>query len=1006
MPADTGVVEKGAHVGRMREGLPPVSPFLAEPPQDLPSVEGELTRIESQRAALESLHGWEAVERTKFALLEQQGELEVAMAYFGGHIDSLTGKRVATINEETDKRLARSRKKDRLKVKTVFEVDGEEITNLLLARKKIAEQVLLERIEVVLQARDEVDPGGNLSSAEFAAISDPKDKGKLYAAELIPQAIHPFVVAREMEAGEETYGAVAEFDSMKDEVANLDASATRSKIEKAAKLLPEAATISTLWPTEIGRIYGKAPSSPGWQSATYLAKAGAEAAVRVVNAGTGRRPTDTPLALEGPDPRDPSKSAAIDMTGMATRALDSARGRRADRMYQSDSLSCGDFDQAAEVMSRQAAKREEALGWKLLARFRHYVRESVTAFSGDPSGFKSVSAMSLEQAKAASKPWLMPSEDQNAVLEDENVRKAIGVYYGQIRAGEIVFGGKGQTYRVEADGSAAKPIGYLPIADRVALEVLHSWGVHSSPFLEAPAAGETAREKQARELRNERRQVAWNTYKGDHDGIRKLYPYNKYIEEGNPPLYLEATGTPDFTLIMENPDEPGQWFLGDYLQMQGLTTQDLLTKWDEIKRKKFGKGPGWFWAQIDKGVETSKGWGDLIKEGLLTPEAVWQKLGKEAYGYLPAPLKRQILRPLYALADQSMINLIMTQAGIEGAMKKTDLLNLVMTKGLKMFELYELTGIYFSTVAGTGRVASQIEAMRSAYLGAHPGAVAEADQYVFGLTGIRAADGMPDTYSAWRKMVGNNLLRLEGYIGTVDALLEEIKSGRYKYKDKAVSKNLAGLLLKDPVAEIIDRLTIEIQEKNWADFQDWLGNLRRDIGEGKLPPEELLKQMLQKIAQQRGEDFFDAGKLTQAERILDKLDRQESFFSRLKTSDGLVHQRWPTPLSFAFTILPDLPLIGPVFKFLGKPGVHASIDKWLGANPASAILGTAGWLGYIGVQAWLVGGAPALITWTSSFWIATLAGSIMTDTMHLINEHIFQFTRHSYEQFPVSPKKK
>lgn len=1001
MPADTGLAEKSAHIGRMREGLPSVSSFLARPPQDLPSVLSELQRIDNQRDVLKAQHGNVEVRRTEWFLEEQKGELEVAKEYLGLDRDP----DAPTIDQEVSERLAASKKKDPRGVRTIYDISGKEVEDPQEARKLITEEVLVKRLAGVRRIRDEIDPGGKLTAGEFAAIKDQKAKGQLYAAELILQTIHPFVFADKMEAAEETYSAVAEFDSKKDEVVNLDASAARNKIEEAAKFLPEADTISTLAATEIGRVYGKAPSSSGRQSATCLARAGAEAAEKVVNAGTGKRPTDVLFALEEPDPAHPSRRAPIDLKGIAIRALDGARRRRAERMYQNDSLSCGDFDQAAEAMSRQAVTKEEEIKWKLLARFRHYAREGVTVFSANPAKFKEA-APSLEQAKSKGEPWVLPTEDQYALLEDENVRKAIGVYYEQIRAGEIVFGGKGQTYRVKPDGSAAEPIGYLPITDRFALEVLHSWGVHSSPFLEVPAARESAREQQARELRNKRKQIAWNTYKGSHDGIRRLYPYDKYIEEGNPPLYLEATGTPDFTLILENPNKPGQWFLGDYLQMHGLTPQDLLTGWDEIKRKnRFGKGPDWFWAQIDKGVETSKGWGDLIKEGLLTPEAVWQKLGKEAYGYLPAPLKRQILRPLYGLADQSAINLIMMTARQEGAMKKTDLLNLVMTKGLKMFELYELTGIYFSTVAGTGRVASQIEAMKNAYLGIHPGAVVEADQYVFELMGIRTAEGIPDTYADWRDMVGKNLLRLEGYSGTIDALLEEIKSSRYKYK-KIASEGLAHLLAEDPVAKVVDGLMVRIQEKNWADFQDWLGNLHREIGGGKLPPEELIKQMLQKLTQQRGEGFFDAEKLAQAERELSKLGHQESFFSRLKTSDGLFHQRWPTPLTVVFSILPEIPILGIPFKFLKGTQAHASIDKWLGANPASVILGTTSWLGYMGVQTWLAGGLPTLTAWTSTFWIATLAGSVMTDVMHLINENIFQFTRNKFNQSPLSPKKK
>lgn len=1000
MPDDTGLAEKGAHVGRMREGLPPVSPLLARPPQDLPSVLSELQRIADQKDVLEAQHGKLEVTRTRWFLEEQQGELEVIRAHSGLDRDP----EAPTIDQEVSERLAAAKRKGARGVRTVHDIGGKEVDDPQEARKLITEEVLVKRLAGVRRIRDQIDPGRKLTAREFAAIADPRAKGQLYAAELILQAVHPFVVADKTGAAAETYGAVAEFDSRRDEVANLDASAARDKIEEAAKLLPEGDTISTLAATEIGRVYGKASSSPERQSATYLAKAGAEAAERVVNAGTGKRPIDVPFALEETDPRDPSRKIPIDITEMATRTLDGIRTGRADRMYQNDSLSCGDFDRAAEVMSRQAVTREEADRWKLLARFRHYAREGVTVFSGNPAKFKEA-APSLEQAKSRGEPWILPTEDQYTILEDENVRRAIRVYYG-IRAGEIVFGGKGQAYKVKPDGSAAEPIGHLSMVDRIALEMLHSWGVHSSPFLEAPVAGETAREQQARELRNKRKQVAWNTYKGSHDGIRRLYPYDKYIEEGNPPLYLEATGTPDFTLILENPDKPGQWFLGDYLQMQGLTPQDLLTKWDEIKRKnQFGKGPDWFWAQIDKGVETSKGWGDLIKEGLLMPETVWQKLGKEAYGYLPAPLKRQILRPLYQLADQSTINLIMTQVRVEGVMKKADLLNMVMTKGLKMFDLYELTGIYFSTVAGTGRVASQIEAMRNAYLGTHPDAVAEADQYVFELTGIRIAEGIPDTYADWRDMVGKNLLRLEGYSGTVDALLEGIKGGKYRYK-KTASEGLAHLLLEDPVAKVVDGLMVRIQEKNWVDFQEWLANQHREIGEGKLPPEELIKQMLQKLTQQRGEGFFDAEKLAQAERELSKLGHQESFFSRLKTSDGLFHQRWPTPLSFTFSILPEIPVLGIPFKFLKKPQVQASIEKWLGSNPASVILGTAGWLGYMGVQTWLVGELPFWTVWTSTFWIATLAGSVMTGTMHLVNEHIFQFTRNKFDQSPLSPKKK
>lgn len=660
MPADTGVIEKGAHVGRMREGLPPVSPLLVRPPQDLGSVLGELQRVQSQRQALETQHGKYEVMRTERFLEEQQGELEVARAYFGSDGDS----DAPTVSKEVDERLAASKRKDTHGVHTVYEIGGKEVNDPQQARRLVTEMVMVRRLRLVTRIRDEIDPGGKATTKEFAAISDPKAKGQLYAAELILQVLHPFKVADETGVARETYGAVAEFDAQPTEVASLDDAGARGKIDKAAKLLPEADTISTLVATEAGGIYGKPLTSSERQSATCLAKAGAETAERVINAATGRRPTDVPLALERPDPRTPSLRIPIDVSRMAVGALNGIRVSRADKIvgnhatesekrliadYQSDTVTNERFaSEVGRALAEEASLREEIKkqgidvagkiageSWHNLLPWRRWAREGLPAIQG---GLVVFQEQSTEGARVTG---LIPTPEAfRALLEERGVREAIVRLYPLVQGGRLAFGASSAVYGSEnpaLDNQAMRPLANLSGAERAALgitgspeetiafEVLRTWFVHPRPELK----------------------IAWDIQKGPFDSLRRWYFADKW------PHFAEQ-----FARVMERVNKgrgrggtaiplDRLFSIGDAWTMTGRDINELLTDWDSVRVDGAVVELGRFYDSAKKATETANALETLFKAGV-TLENVYKFLYEsEKFKHLSTGERGEILKAFY-----------------------------------------------------------------------------------------------------------------------------------------------------------------------------------------------------------------------------------------------------------------------------------------------------------------------------------------------------------------------
>lgn len=949
-------------------------------PPDAKSARDDLmnfaAQVESQRAQGVSIAEKEA-RRAKKELERQWGITEVAEPFFEG----LGGI------EETLQRLAR-KSKDKLSGRETVKYElqtPEEVTkgkqgrfvDEVEARQVIVKGVLGQQIAVVS------DMARKLKQKKASGERlDREEKGQYYAAQMILEA-RPVVYCELVETASQIEGAMKRLENKKDDLEGLDSSQAEETLAKLRQSLPKAKDLKVL------AKYQDVTQGLRRRSTTYVGARVAEAVSRITEKVVGRRPTTAEL------------SVGFDLEKEAKKRIEESLIKRGERMYQDETLDYRTFDQAAETMAGRASNKKEADQWRRLARARYYFRESVPVFFNDADAFLNARP-ALEQAKTKGEPWVLPEEDMYALLNDEKVRRAAVRYYRPMKAGDIVFGDKGRLYEMRPDGEAVKPIGQLPLHERLALEMLHSWGVHPDPFKEKHGP--------------QRKPVAWHgTYKAIHDSFRRLYPYDKWARAGELKLFRAAIGMEDFTLIMEDPEKPGEYFLGDHLQMRGLTSQDLLTRWDEIKTKRDLRSSGWFWSQIRKGVETANGWGDLFAEGILTPKSVWEKLGQDKYAHIPAGkshIRDQILRRIYRQADEAVIRGLLVEAATKGILDKTALYNAVMLTGLKMTDLFEMTGIYFTAFSAKGGVEEQIEAMKKGYL-ADPDHAGASDEevrvYILEKTGLDLTAEIPETYHLWRKAAGQNLLEFEGFKGTIDELLAKIREkgiDKYRFKgDK--SKKLAELLLEDPVHQILGKLLETVQDKNWADFQDWISEQRDAARTGQRISEMERMKEVAKLKELRANGVFKDLQLEKALKMIDGLPKAESRIARLKTIDGLIHERWPTPTTASIAFMMEI-----VEKLsLGAwkretSSAYEWCQKWLGANPFAAVAGTASWLGLMGTEWLIAGAAPPLLMWTGSWFLFTLAGSAVTDALHLLNEYVIRFTREPYDLYLFRPRKK
>jgi len=959
----------------VEESLPALKRVFPDyqPPQTEEEINSLVGQLKKRIEQAEKTELPELTQATKAAIY-QRGELAVADRYF------------STIEEETKGELESFKETGRDKFGRATEqfkegVSQEEAESRakITALQRANEQ--LEKEIEELERKQESDP---LSAEEL---------GRRHAAETLYHYGYSLVGAATLGSAVKVGQLLREFETVKDNLSGLETGVIDETVEKWEKWLPaeqEAKQIAALVRDE-----RETRAGLEGQKTTYLGNRLAGIVRETVNAIHGRKLSVAELSRE-------ENLRLVEVAEKRKKEIQAARAERIlSAAYQSEQLSSDRFDemvkQVAEVIPGRTAEKKETdrrtmEAWQFYARFRHYTHEVIPLLHGYPPLI--ISQDNSEHSRIIG-GHMIGQEELRKMLDNGKIRQEIVGCAQDIEEGDVVFGDSWRLYRMvkSKGGWTNEEIGKMSIEKRLAYEVLDSMGVHPTPLTKDP-----------------KKKMAWNNSKG-HDGLRKLFLYDKWGEAGYKKVFkklfdkLIKAGLmgEGYTLIA--PKEKGGFEVGSQLEIAGITPEQIRDNWRDIRGRI--TSPLLFFDKLRKANKTADAWGKMFKKGgQLIPRDVTETFGvEEGYTYLGGDEKKElIMRFIYEEADESAIRQLTEAVAATSMLKKDKLIEAVMLNGLKLYALYELTGLYFSGITGGESIRQGLEAMKETYLKKNKNASHEQIRnYTLQRSGIDIDGEIPEGYQQWRSLLENQLKALEKHGGDdIYHLLGEIKKqgiDNYKFR-KPESKWLAKLLIEDPVNQIWVKLVGFAQRETMRKFEeDRMSELRTMVAHGELFSERDMESEAENLKKFRADGMLTDAQFEKCLRLLEELRKSESGWQRLKTLDGLVHQRWPTP--FTSVIALGLELMT-AFKFKGETSeFYASVKKWLGSNPAAFFAGKAALGVVLGSNWWLYGSVGP---WFGTLSVISLAEVGVTAFLHLLNEKGFQFTRRPYNQYPFRPR--
>lgn len=473
-------------------------------PQDFEAVRKWQTKLSALSKEVQlgaSSFSREMVQSAAAELFWHKGELEVALPYFENIKD-----RIQQIKVDF-------RKEGRAGVKgRRYEIDGKRVSEEQ-ANTEAAVRALEERRAKIRKVIRE-----NEDKLKKEDVLSPLDQGRDHAARVIDNNVNNLVATLTTGSAKAIGQVIGSLEKRADKLSSLDREPTEAVLEAKKEWLPMPGQMKAL---------SEAPEvRAGFEGkeTTFLGKRITGALKECTEAIVGKSATIQELGnRSGLDLETAAREKTEQVLAAKARRIVNIFVRQAEgefnQDYISDTLKREDFEQnfkgrlakeeelRQEIENREiqvrGAEKIDGEKWQNRFYWRRWAREALPEVTG---GFQNTTWSD----KALGDRILQITPDASlhgVILDDPKVRKAIVRHYGQVKRGDIAWGGGNVFYGRENPTSfnlnrkdeSAPVLGDLvsfgdlsvearaalgitgTVEDRIALEVLQTWLVHPEP---------------------------------------------------------------------------------------------------------------------------------------------------------------------------------------------------------------------------------------------------------------------------------------------------------------------------------------------------------------------------------------------------------------------------------------------------------------------------------------------------------------------------------------------